>query len=57
MIDTEGQFGFVTHWKWSTLFLMFSPIYLSPVDADSEQGEHVEGHRHVAHIVVDLAVH
>ena len=36
---------------------MFPPIYLSPFDADGEQGEHVEGHRHVAHVVVDPAVH
>ena len=36
---------------------MFSPIYLSPVDADCEKREHIEGHRHVAHVVVDLAVH
>ena len=59
-LDTEGQFELVSG-KCASLKMVNCPkvssSYLSPVDADCEQGEDVEGHRHVAHVVVNLAVH
>ena len=37
-------------------FDVFFPPHLPPVHADGQEREHVEGDRHVGHVVVDLAV-
>ena len=38
------------------LFSFTFPTNLSSVDADGKQSEHIERHRHVAHVVVDFTI-
>ena len=37
-------------------FIFICLVYLPPVHTDGQQGEHVEGHRHVGDVVVDPTV-